>query len=180
MCSHDGALGVVDARVAELRVEVLDGEARRVEFLLRLRVERAVDLDGEAVAELLGVLLHELLQGRVREVEEQRLVVLVDLAPDEHARIVGIDVEGVVQHARLGGVDRVVCLLRELEIGGDVLRLDGDARDEDERGGGVERGHGRRFFLEALFFFFEIKMASGKRVRIESMFALYFFTFGRY
>jgi len=71
-----------------------------------------------------------------------------------------------VQHARLGGVDRVVCLLRELEIGGDVLRLDGDARDEDERGGGVERGHGWRFFLEALFFFFlrEIKMASGKRV----------------
>ena len=67
----------------------------------------------------------------------------------------------MVQHARLGGVDRVVGLLRELEIGGDVLGLDGDARDEDERGGGVERGHGWRFFLEALFFFFSSRDKNG-------------------
>ena len=36
------------------------------------------------------------------------------------------------------------------------------------------------FFRSAFFFLREIKMASGKRVRIESMFALCFFTFGRY
>ena len=54
-----------------------------------------------------------------------------------------------------------------------AMRMNGVEALKEDMGGG--------FFLEALFFFLrEIKTASGKRVRIESMFALCFFTFGRY
>ena len=54
-------ISLLATAVAEARVEVLDREARRRELLLGLGVERAVDLDREAVAVFLGVLLHELL-----------------------------------------------------------------------------------------------------------------------
>ena len=65
MNTWGGGTSLPAAAVAEARVEVLDREARRGELLLGLGVERAVDLDREAVAVFLGVLLHELLPGYV-------------------------------------------------------------------------------------------------------------------
>ena len=72
----------------------------------------------------------------------ERLVVGVDLSPNERLGIVWVLIKGVMNHAWLRSLNGFVGDTGELQVLVDTTGLDVDSRQQHERCGVVEVGHG--------------------------------------